>query len=289
MTTVSERSRKRPQQLTRTSWDKPAGIGSAGLRKAKQGLASLFAAALERWNVVCCSCTSSSRPAFPLAHYVKGALRNGSAPQPESQRPGALTRPSLSPFPSPRVRTSVSRSVMADAERVMSSAQASTSGRDDGKAEAAAPGAESAHAAAPPAVAFTKKARRGNMRKRPAEADADAEAAGAGGSEGPSVVRKQRARADNPLAFTTKRPEEDKPEVFTFQSSRTLQQTTDQRATATLDIETDFAHDARCASSLCIGVQSHSRRVTSTRHRPSLNSRPAERDCGACVRHGYYS
>ena len=132
---------------------------------------------------------------------------------------------------------------MADAERVMSSAQASTSGRDDGTA--AAPAADSAPAAAPPAVAFAKKARRGNIRKRPAEADAEAEATGV--SEGSAVVRKQKTRADNPLAFTTKRPEEDKPEVFTFQSSRTLQQTTDQRATATLDIETDFAHDARCA------------------------------------------
>ena len=101
-----------------------------------------------------------------------------------------------------------------------------------------------------PVVTFAKRQRRGNIRKRP-QADEEEEAQLANADAEPAVVRKQKtAKTDNPLAFSTKRPEEDKAEPFTFESSRTLQQAGDQRATATLDTETEFDRDARCGSDL---------------------------------------
>ena len=47
------------------------------------------------------------------------------------------------------------------------------------------------------------------------------------------------------MAFTTRHTGEDQLRPFNFSSSRTLQQTTDQGATATLETETAFDRDAR--------------------------------------------
>lgn len=190
---------------------------------------------------VCCGCTSSLFT-VPSITYSICLLDQ------KQESIGQFTLPSCYPRFTLSTRT---LRAMADAERVASAAEASTSGRDSaGAAPNTAPKAQ-LPAAPAPVVAFAKKARRGNIRKRPA--DADAEDAGGGGGKGSAVVRKQKARPDNPLAFSTKRPEEDKAELFKFESSGTLQQTTDQRATATLETETDFAHDARCAPVLSLG------------------------------------
>lgn len=107
--------------------------------------------------------------------------------------------------------------------------------------DAAAPASE-AH----PVVTFAKKQRRGNIRKRPQAEEPEAAQLATEPAELPSAVRKTKAaKADNRLAFSTKRPEEEKVEPFTFESSRTLQQSTDNRATATLETETAFDRDAR--------------------------------------------
>ena len=83
------------------------------------------------------------------------------------------------------------------------------------------------------------------MRKRAADETESAQLATL--PEEGCVVRKQKAaRADNPMAFSTKKPADEKLEPFTFESSRTLQQSTDNRATATLETETEFDRDARC-------------------------------------------
>jgi hypothetical protein len=116
-----------------------------------------------------------------------------------------------------------------------------------GEAAATPPETDAAPAAAAPqpVVSFAKKQRRGNMRKRPADDTEPAQLATV--SEESDVVRKQKAsRGDKPMAFSTKKPMDDKLEPFTFDSSRTLQQSTDNRATATLETETAFDRDARC-------------------------------------------
>lgn len=116
-----------------------------------------------------------------------------------------------------------------------------------GDAAATPPETGAAPAAATPqtVMTFAKKQRRGNMRKRTADQTEPAQLATA--PEEPSVLRKQKAaRADNPMAFSTKKPAEEKLEPFTFESSRTLQQSSDNRATATLETETEFDRDARC-------------------------------------------
>lgn len=106
--------------------------------------------------------------------------------------------------------------------------------------DAAAPASE-----AQPVVTFAKKQRRGNIRKRPQAEEPEAAQLATEPAK-PSAVRKiKAAKADNRLAFSTKRPEEEKVEPFTFESSRTLQQSTDNRATATLETETAFDRDAR--------------------------------------------
>ena len=53
------------------------------------------------------------------------------------------------------------------------------------------------------------------------------------------------------MAFSTKKATDEKLEPFTFDSSRTLQQSTDNRATATLETETAFDRDARCGIASC--------------------------------------
>lgn len=116
-----------------------------------------------------------------------------------------------------------------------------------GEAAATPPETDAAPAAAAPqpVVSFAKKQRRGNMRKRAADDTEPAQLATV--PEDSGVVRKQKAsRGDNPMAFSTKKPMDDKLEPFTFDSSRTIQQSTDNRATATLETETAFDRDARC-------------------------------------------
>lgn len=88
------------------------------------------------------------------------------------------------------------------------------------------------------------------MRKRAADDTEPAQLATV--SEESDVVRKQKAsRGDNPMAFSTKEATDEKLEPFTFDSSRTLQQSTDNRATATLETETAFDRDARCGMASC--------------------------------------
>jgi hypothetical protein len=121
-----------------------------------------------------------------------------------------------------------------------------------GEAAATPPETDAAPAAAAPQplVAFAKKQRRGNMRKRAADDTEPAQLATV--SEESDVVRKQKAsRGDNPMAFSTKKATDEKLEPFTFDSSRTLQQSTDNRATATLETETAFDRDARCGMASC--------------------------------------
>lgn len=109
---------------------------------------------------------------------------------------------------------------------------------------AAAPAAE----APQPAVTFAKKQRRGNIRKRPQAEELEAAQLATEPAE-PAVVRRAKAsKVDIPMAFSTRRPAEDKEEVFTFESSRTIQQSGDSRATATLETETEFDRDARCVT-----------------------------------------
>lgn len=121
-----------------------------------------------------------------------------------------------------------------------------------GEAAATPPETDAAPAAAAPqpVVSFAKKQRRGNMRKRAADDTEPAQLATV--SEESDVVRKQKAsRGDNPMAFSTKKATDEKLEPFTFDSSRTLQQSTDNRATATLETETAFDRDARCSMASC--------------------------------------
>lgn len=69
------------------------------------------------------------------------------------------------------------------------------------------------------------------------------------GSEEVAVVKKvARPTKDAPLAFSTKAQNGDKLEVFKFESSKQLQQTTDQGATRTNEAETAHDRDARQAS-----------------------------------------
>jgi RING finger protein 113A len=121
-----------------------------------------------------------------------------------------------------------------------------------GEAAATPPETDAAPAAeAPqPVVTFAKKQRRGNLRKRAADDTGSAQLATV--PDDSSVIRKQKAlRPDNPMAFSTKKPVDEKLEPFTFESSRTLQQSTDDRATATLETETEFDRDARCGMASC--------------------------------------
>ena len=57
-----------------------------------------------------------------------------------------------------------------------------------------------------------------------------------------------RASKDAPLAFSTKAQNGDKLEVFKFESSRQLQQTTDQGATRLNEMETAHDRDSRQAN-----------------------------------------
>lgn len=57
-----------------------------------------------------------------------------------------------------------------------------------------------------------------------------------------------RATKDAPLAFSTRAQTGDKLEVFKFESSRQLQQTTDQGATRLNEMETAHDRDSRYAS-----------------------------------------
>ena len=96
-----------------------------------------------------------------------------------------------------------------------------------------------------PAVMRKAGRNRGNIRKRPAADEAaDSVADGAGGDEG-SVMRPPKAPKAGGFAFTTRQTNDDQMRPFKFASSRTVQQTTDQGATATLETETQFDRDAR--------------------------------------------
>ena len=102
---------------------------------------------------------------------------------------------------------------------------------------------------------FMKKNRnRGNIRKRPQEEDIVAEAKPASDPApdevaAPAAQRKAKLpKTDAPMAFTTRRAGDDRAAPFQFSSSRTLQQTTDQGATAALETETEFDRDARCGT-----------------------------------------
>lgn len=135
-------------------------------------------------------------------------------------------------------------------------------------------------------MAFAKKQRRGNIRKRAADDSEPAQLATQ--PEESSVVRKQKAaKADNPLAFSTKKPADDKLEPFTFESSRTLQQSTDNRATATLETETAFDRDARCGGISDAGGAYSERYEVSVYNEKNLQKQPVPYSLtlrGACCR-----
>ena len=106
---------------------------------------------------------------------------------------------------------------------------------------------------APSVTGFIKKSRnRGNIRKRQQD-DGGAEGdSGAPSTSAPPIARRAKLlKAEAPMAFTTRRGNDDRAAPFQFKSSRTLQQTTDQGATATLETETDFNQDARWVPHPC--------------------------------------
>ena len=88
---------------------------------------------------------------------------------------------------------------------------------------------------------------RSNIRKRPAPDEAPDSAAGDTEGNGTSMMRPPKAQKAGAMAFTTKQTGDDAVRPFNFASSRALQQSTDQGATATLETETEFDRDARCA------------------------------------------
>ena len=96
-----------------------------------------------------------------------------------------------------------------------------------------------------PAVLRKTGRNRRNIRKRTAADEAaDSVADGAEG-DGVSVMRPPKGPKAGALAFSTKQTGDDQMRPFKFASSRTVQQTTDQGATATLETETQFDRDAR--------------------------------------------
>ena len=86
---------------------------------------------------------------------------------------------------------------------------------------------------------------RGNIRKRlAADEDPQSTAVEAKGDD-TSIMRPPKVPKAGAMAFTTRHTGDDPLRPFNFASSRTLQQTTDQGATATLETETAFDRDAR--------------------------------------------
>lgn len=102
------------------------------------------------------------------------------------------------------------------------------------------------------ATGFTKRSRnRGNIRKRQQDEAGPSDAAEDDASAETDVIRRAKLpKADAPLAFTTRKAGDGRAAQFQFESSRTLQQTTDQGATAALETETAFDRDARCVLQL---------------------------------------
>ncbi len=100
---------------------------------------------------------------------------------------------------------------------------------------------------APAPTALMRKAgrNRGNIRKRPAADEDSHSTAVEAKRDDTSVMRPPKVPKAGAMAFTTRHTGEDQLRPFNFSSSRTLQQTTDQGATATLETETAFDRDAR--------------------------------------------
>ncbi len=96
-----------------------------------------------------------------------------------------------------------------------------------------------------PAVLRKASRNRGNIRKRPVADEAAESGADSAGDDGIGVMRPPKAPKIGALAFSTKQTGDDQVRPFKFASSRTVQQTTDQGATATLETETQFDRDAR--------------------------------------------
>lgn len=90
-----------------------------------------------------------------------------------------------------------------------------------------------------PSQPLFQRRNRGHVRKRQLGSDDE---------EDHTVVRPTKTAKDAPLAFSTKRKEEERIQPFKFQSDRNIQQLSDRGATKTLEIETAFDRDARSAS-----------------------------------------
>lgn len=102
---------------------------------------------------------------------------------------------------------------------------------------------------------FRKPSKKGNLRKRTVDIEADDD----GDEEGPSVIHKtkKQPKVDNKLTFSThdslkkashsRESEEDAATAvgFHFESSKEIQVQHDNRATASLETETEFDKDAR--------------------------------------------
>ena len=99
-------------------------------------------------------------------------------------------------------------------------------------------------------VAFVKRKSKGNVRKRTLDeteepADPQAAVSAAFATSG------KRSRAvKGGTAFSTKKDDDDKLQTFKYSSSKTLQQQSDQGATAVLQTETQHDRDARYAGVL---------------------------------------
>ena len=94
-------------------------------------------------------------------------------------------------------------------------------------------------------VAFVKRKSKGNVRKRPldeTEEPADPQAAI---SAAVAASGKRSRAVKGGTAFSTKKDDDDKLQTFKYSSSKTLQQQSDQGATAVLQTETQHDRDAR--------------------------------------------
>ena len=91
----------------------------------------------------------------------------------------------------------------------------------------------------PVLATFSKKKNRGNLRKRPRDGDeADV-------PEAAAPLAKTKPGKAGPIAFTTKRTDDEKLQTFKFEGNKALQQQTDQGATRSLQTETQTDRDAR--------------------------------------------